>query len=93
MSDPVLVFVNERPLAVAPGTRAGEAAQRADGGGGALGEALATGQAFLTDGRGIRLDPATPLTAGAIVRVVRSARGADRPPSDSAPESEGARPR
>jgi hypothetical protein len=74
MSEPVLVFVNERPVSVAPGTAAVDAVRQADG---LLAEALATGRAYLTDGRGIRLDAAAPVTAGAIVRVVRSARAPD----------------
>jgi hypothetical protein len=49
----------------------------------ALADTLAAGQAHLTDGRGIRLDPSEPATAGAIVRVVRSARQPREPDADA----------
>jgi hypothetical protein len=65
------VFVNERRLEVPAGTSAIEAAVQTDP---ALADALAEGRTYLTDGRGIRLDPTAVLGAGAIVRVVRSAR-------------------
>ena len=65
------VFVNERRLEVGPGTTALEAAAQTDS---TLVEALAEGRAYLTDGRGIRVDPTAALGAGAIIRVVRSAR-------------------
>lgn len=71
MTDSIPVFVNDRRVALGPGATAREAVTRADP---AWGEALAAGRAYLTDGRGIRLAPDAPLTAGAIVRVVRSAR-------------------
>ena len=65
------VFVNDRRLTVEPGTTLGEAAAQADP---ALGAALAESRAYLTDGRGIACDPAGAATAGAIIRVVLSAR-------------------
>jgi hypothetical protein len=46
----------------------------------ALAERLRAGNAYLTDGRGIRLDPAAAVFPGAIIRVIRSARGAEPPP-------------
>jgi len=69
----VPIYVNDRTADVAPGTPAQDAVSELDAG---WAEALSAGKAYLTDGRGIRLDPATPLTAGAIVRVVISARAA-----------------
>lgn len=77
MSRAVTVFVNERPVAVAAGSEAAAAVARCDA---ALAAALREGRAHLTDGRGIRLDPAAPLAAGAIVRVVVTAR---RRPTDA----------
>lgn len=65
------VFVNDRRVAVAPGTTALAAAIAADPG---LAETLGDGRAYLTDGRGIRIDPATTIGAGAIIRVIKSAR-------------------
>ena len=43
-----------------------------------LGQQMAAGAAYVTDGRGIEVDPAEPLASGAILRVVvRARRGAD----------------
>jgi hypothetical protein len=39
---------------------------------------IATGAAYVTDGRGIEIEPATQLSAGAILRVVVRARRGDR---------------
>ncbi|HEV8612549.1 MAG TPA: hypothetical protein VGQ73_03500 [Gemmatimonadales bacterium] len=71
MSAPVLVFVNDQAVRVAPGVPAVEAVAAHDPG---LAEQLRAGSAYLTDGRGIRLDAAVPVFPGAIFRVVRSAR-------------------
>jgi adenosine deaminase len=65
------VFVNDRRLTVPPGTRAGDVAAQADP---AFRSALAGGQAYLTDGRGIRLDAETPVSAGTILKVIITAR-------------------
>lgn len=73
MSELVLVFVNERAVGVAPGATAGEAVAALDPG---LAGRLAEGAAYLTDGRGIRCDASIPVSAGAIFRVVVSARAA-----------------
>lgn len=73
----LLIFVNERPLRLPPGARAEAAVAALDA---ALAARLAAGEAHLTDGRGIRLSPETPLTPGDILRVVVSAR---RPASDA----------
>jgi hypothetical protein len=43
-----------------------------------LGERVAAGAAYMTDGRGVEVNPAEPLTNGAILRViVRARRGPD----------------
>jgi hypothetical protein len=81
MTDPILVFINERGRQVAAGTTALAAVTAHDPD---LGRKLAAGQAYLTDARGIRLDPAAPVFAGAILRVVVSARPGD-PEGDAQP--------
>ena len=65
------VYVNERPVDVAPGSSAAAAVRAADA---ELGAAVAAGAAYLTDGRGVRIEPDAPIAAGTILRVVRSAR-------------------
>ena len=65
------VFVDAYPVDVAPGAVARDAVAVRDP---AVLARLDDGTAYLTDARGIRLDPATPLGAGAILRVVKSAR-------------------
>ncbi len=67
----VPVFVNERRCQVPPGSSAAEAVGYADP---ALASALAEGRAYLTDASGLRVDPGSPVTAGAILRVVVTAR-------------------
>jgi hypothetical protein len=71
MSDDVRVFVNERPILVAPGSRARDAVQMADP---ALAAALDGGTAFLTDGVGRAIDPGTVVETGAILRAGLRAR-------------------
>jgi adenosine deaminase len=65
------VYVNERAVDVPAGSSAGAAVHAADA---ELAAAVTGGQAYLTDGRGIRIEPDEPLSAGAILRVVRPAR-------------------
>ena len=65
------VYVNERPVDVAPGSSAVAAVRAADA---ELGAAGTAGAAYLTDGRGIRIEPDAPIVAGTILRVVRSTR-------------------
>jgi hypothetical protein len=66
-----VVFVNDRRLTVGPGATARDAVAVADP---AWEQALGSGRAYLTDGRGLRLEPGGPVAAGAIIRVVLSAR-------------------
>lgn len=73
MSEPLLVFVNERAVRVPLGTTAEGVVLALDP---ELAERIRTGAAYLTDGRGIRLSPGEAVHAGAIVRVVVSARRA-----------------
>jgi hypothetical protein len=67
----VRVYVNERPVTVPAGADARAAVRALDA---ALADRLDAGTAYLTDGRGIALDPAAALGPGAIVRVVVTAR-------------------
>lgn len=71
MSEPIRVFVNERGVQVPAGASVIEAVMAFDS---ALGERLRGGGASVTDGRGIALPPDAPLYAGAILRVLVSAR-------------------
>lgn len=65
------VFINDRVIRLAGGALVSDAVA-------ALGDdsaaQLAAGSAYVTDGRGIQLTPDAPLHAGAILRVVVSAR-------------------
>ena len=65
------VFVDAHPVDVAPGSTARDAVAARDP---AVLPRLDDGTAYLTDGRGIRLDASAPLAAGTILRVVKSAR-------------------
>ena len=65
------IFVNGQFLSVPAGTDVAGAVARLDAG---LGEQLARAEAYATDGRGIELAADAPLAAGAILRVVVSAR-------------------
>jgi hypothetical protein len=71
----IRVFVNANVLELPAGSDAGQAVRAFDP---ALDASVARGSAILTDGRGIQIDPAEPLTSGAIIRVVvRARRGPD----------------
>ena len=71
MTAPILVFVNDHPVRVTDEATMAEAVIASDP---ALAAKLREGTAYLTDGRGIRLDDSAPVFAGAIVRVVIKAR-------------------
>jgi hypothetical protein len=71
MTDVIRVFVNERPVDLAAGADVAEAVRAADS---SLSEKVAGGAAYVTDGRGIEIDPAARLSGGAILRVVVRAR-------------------
>jgi hypothetical protein len=75
-SGAIPVFVNDRPIRVPAGSEATAAVAQLDQG---LADAIATGRAYLTDGRGIDLDPRTRLEPGAIIRVVVSSRRRSEP--------------
>jgi hypothetical protein len=65
------VFINERSLDIPDGSNALSALRASDP---ALAERVSAGEAYLTDGRAVRIPDETPLQAGAILRVVVSAR-------------------
>jgi hypothetical protein len=66
-------FVNEAPVSLPAGAVALDAVQAFDP---ALASRVVAGEAYLTDGRGIRLEANASLAPGAILRVVVSARAA-----------------
>jgi hypothetical protein len=74
----IRVFVNERPVSLPAGASALDAARAHDP---ALAERLAAGTASLTDARGLPVDPAAPVAAGAILRGV--SRRAVEPDADA----------
>jgi hypothetical protein len=76
MSGTIRVFVNASALDLPAGTHVGEAVRAFDA---ALETSIAKGAAYVTDGRGVEIDPDSPLASGAILRVVVRARrgGAD----------------
>ena len=78
MNETIRVFVNANALELPAGSVASEAVRAFDP---QLEASVARGAAFVTDGRGIEVDPAEPLASGAILRVVvRARRGPDADP-------------
>jgi len=71
MTEAVLVFIDDQAVSVPPGTTALAAVASLDP---ARAERIQRGAAYLTDGRGIRLDGDAAVFQGAIIRVVISAR-------------------
>jgi hypothetical protein len=74
MSDLIRVFVNASPLDLPAGADVAQAVRAFDA---TLEPRIAAGAAYVTDGRGIEIDPAARLTGGAILRVVVRARRGD----------------
>ncbi len=81
MTGAIRVFVNERGLRVPAGATVAEAVAAFDP---ALAGRLEGGGATVTDARGIALASDAPLFAGAILRVMVSARRS-REPGDAHP--------
>jgi hypothetical protein len=73
MAATIRCFVNERGQTVPAGATVRQAVAAFDP---ALAERVGQGEAYVTDARGIRVAPDHPLTGGAILRVVVSARAA-----------------
>ncbi len=71
MKDTIRVFVNAGPLDLPSGADVAEAVRLFDP---ALERQVASGAAYVTDGRGIEIDSTAQLAAGAILRVVVRAR-------------------
>ena len=67
----IRVFVNAAPVDVPAGTDVRGAVQAADPD---LAARMVSGAALVSDARGLAVAPDTPLVAGAILRVVVSAR-------------------
>jgi hypothetical protein len=72
MSKAVRVFVNASLIDLPPDAVVRDAVRAADP---SLSDMLSTGAAYVTDGRGIQIDPSSPLMNGAILRVVVPAKG------------------
>lgn len=80
MSGTIRVFVNATAVDLPAGAGVGDAVRAFDP---AMDARLAQGTAYVTDGRGIELDPATRLSSGAIVRVIVRARRTGTADADS----------
>jgi hypothetical protein len=71
MTGTIRVFVNASAVDLPAGADVAEALRAFDP---ALEASIAAGGAYVTDGRGIEIDPASQLVSGAILRVVVRAR-------------------
>jgi hypothetical protein len=70
----IRVFVNASAVDLPAGAGVGDAVRAFDAG---LEASVARGSAYVTDGRGIEIDPDSRLASGAILRVVVRARRGD----------------
>jgi hypothetical protein len=75
MSDTIRVFVNASAVELPAGADVAHAVRAFDA---ALEPSIASGAAYITDGRGIEIEPSARLAAGAILRVVVRARRCTR---------------
>jgi hypothetical protein len=80
MKDTIRVFVNAGPLDLPAGADVAQAVRLFDP---ALERQIAGGTAYVTDGRGIEIDPASPLSSGTILRVVVRARRSESGHADA----------
>jgi hypothetical protein len=71
MKETIRVFVNTSAVDLPAGSDVSQAVRAYDP---AVENQIATGTAYVTDGRGIEIAPAAPLESGAILRVVVRAR-------------------
>jgi hypothetical protein len=71
VSDPIRVFINTEVLDLPVGASVGDAVRATDP---SLADQIASGAAYVTDGRGIEISPSASLVSGAILRVVVRAR-------------------
>jgi hypothetical protein len=74
VSGNIRAFVNAGAVDLPAGAVVADAVRAADP---SLLDKIAGGTAYVTDGRGIELDPSTLLVSGAILRVVIRARARD----------------
>lgn len=72
MSAAIRVFVNAGALDLPASSRVADAIRATDP---SLLDKIASGAAYVTDGRGIEIDPSVPLVSGAILRIVVRAGG------------------
>ena len=81
MSDTIRVFVNASAVDLPAGAEVGQALRAFDP---ALERDVASGAAYVTDGRGIEIDPSARLASGAILRVaLRDRRGGGAADADA----------
>ena len=80
MSDTIRVFVNAGAVDLPAGADVGAAVREFDP---ALEQQIAAGTAYVTDGRGLAIDPAALLHGGAILRVVVRARRSENGHTDA----------
>jgi hypothetical protein len=80
MTGIIRVFVNAGPLDLPSGADVAQAVRLFDP---ALERQIASGTAYVTDGRGIEIDPTAPLVGGAILRVVVRARRSESGHADA----------
>ena len=75
MSETIRVFVNTTAVDLPAGADVSQAVRAVDPD---LAVSIERGAAFVTDGRGIEVDPAASLSSGSILRVaLRARRGVD----------------
>jgi hypothetical protein len=75
MTDTIRVFVNASAVDLPAGADVAQAVRTFDA---TLEPSIASGAAYVTDGRGIEIAPAARLSGGAILRVVLRARRGSR---------------
>jgi hypothetical protein len=75
----IRVFVNAGPVDLPAGADVAGAVRAFDP---VLERQIASGAAFVTDGRGIEILPGSPLAAGAILRVIVRARRSESADAD-----------
>lgn len=80
MTGTIRVFVNAGPLDLPSGADVAQAVRLFDP---ALERQIVSGTAYVTDGRGIEIDPTSPLVSGAILRVVVRARRSESGHADA----------
>ena len=81
MPETIRVYLNQRGVDLPAGTSVTEAIRLAEP---QLSEALASGKAKVTDGRGLDISPDHVLTGGAILRIIVSSRRSGDAPDDDA---------